>query len=162
MGSELGLRRKWTFRASGEQVVFVKRRNERTEHVLMKALIWALYLPEYPNLVVELSIEDRYRPDVVQLDHCGDPVFWGEAGHVSPKKVRSLAKRYWATHFSWGKWGVPLEQLKALACPELEGSERRAPFDLIVFPKASAERFIKDRGRLEISFADLDWVRIGA
>ncbi len=160
MGSELGLRRKWTFRAGGEQIVFVKRRNERTEHVVMKALIWAIYMPEYPNLVVELSIGDRYRPDVVKLDRYGDPVFWGEAGHVSPQKVRSLAKRYRATHFAWGKWDVPLEQLKALAGPELQGIKRRRPFDLITFPQDSAERFIKDRGRIEISLVDLDWFRI--
>jgi hypothetical protein len=162
MDSELELRRKWTFRAHGEQVVFVKRRNERSVHVLMKALLWALYLPRYPNLSVEISIGDRYRPDVVALDPRGDPLFWGEAGHVSPQKVRSLAKRYRSTHFAWGKWDVSLDQLEALTRPELEGINRQGPFDLITFPSDSAERFIGVRGRLQISFEDLDWVRIAA
>ena len=160
MGSELGLRRKWTFRAHGEQVVFVKRRNERTEHVIMKALLWALYLPSYPDLSVEIAIGDRYRPDVVKLDLRGHPVFWGEAGHVSPQKVRSLAKRYRATHFAWGKWNAPLFQLKAIVCPELERIQREGPFDLLSFPPNSAEQFIRDRGELDISFTDLDWVRL--
>jgi hypothetical protein len=160
MGSELGLRRKWTFRASGAQVVFVKRRNERTEHVIMKALLWALYLPQYPDLAVEIPIGDRYRPDVVQLDLQGIPVFWGEAGHVSPRKVRSLAKRYRSTHFAWGKWDVSLDTLTSLVCPELEGVKRQAPFDLIAFPRDSVERFIRHRRSLDVSLEDLDWVRI--
>lgn len=41
--SDLMLRRKWTLRAHGRQVVFVKKANESGEHVLMKALLWALH-----------------------------------------------------------------------------------------------------------------------
>ena len=160
MSSELGLRRKWTFRAHGEQVVFIKRHNERSEHVIMKALLWALYLPRYPSLTVEISIGDRYRPDVVALDAWGDPIFWGEAGRVSPQKVHSLARRYRTTHFAWGKWDVQLDQLEDLVQSELEGLSTRGPFDLISFPRNSAERFIDDRGRLSVSFKDLNWVRL--
>lgn len=162
MGSELGLRRKWTFRAHGEQVIFVKRRNERTEHVIMKALLWALYLPIYPKLSVEIAIGDRYRPDVVELDLRGGPLFWGEAGHVSPQKIRSLAKRYRATHFAWGKWNVPLDQLKTLVVPQLKGIRRQGHFDLISFPPNSVERFVKARGVLEVSFEDIEWIRVAA
>ena len=43
MTQDLFLRRKWTLRAHGQQVVFVKRANGRTAHVLMKAFLWALY-----------------------------------------------------------------------------------------------------------------------
>jgi hypothetical protein len=39
MSSDLFLRRKWTFRAYGRQVVFIKRSNERKAHVLMKAFL---------------------------------------------------------------------------------------------------------------------------
>ena len=126
----------------------------------MKALLWALYLPQYPGLAVEIPIGDRYRPDVVQLDLQGAPVFWGEAGRVSPRKVHSLAKRYRATHFAWGKWDVSLDTLTSLVSPELEGIKRQAPFDLIAFPRDSVERFIKDRRSLDVSLDDLDWVRI--
>ena len=41
--SDLLLRRKWTFKAHGKQVVFVKGAKEHSSHVLMKALLWALY-----------------------------------------------------------------------------------------------------------------------
>ncbi len=60
MTDELRLRRKWTFRAHGRQVVFVKEPVESTEHVVMKALLWALYLPDYPGLTVEVGIGDRF------------------------------------------------------------------------------------------------------
>jgi hypothetical protein len=53
--TDLVLRRKWTFKAHGKQVVFVRRPIESSEHVLMKALLWALYLPDYPSLSVEIA-----------------------------------------------------------------------------------------------------------
>ena len=92
MTRDLSLRRKWTLRAHGEQVVFVKRANERGEHV-MKGFLWAVYLPAYSDLVVEVPVHDRYKPDVVSLDPYGKPRFWGEAGHVSPDKIHSLVRR---------------------------------------------------------------------
>jgi len=36
---DLMLRRKWTLRAHGKQVVFIKYANERSEHVLMNAFL---------------------------------------------------------------------------------------------------------------------------
>jgi hypothetical protein len=153
------LRRKWTFRAHGKQVVFVKRSNERTTHVLMKALLWALYLPEYPDLLVEVSVGDRYKPDVVALDQLGQPLFWGEAGQVGVKKIRSLARRYRSTHFAVAKWDTSLELLLSTVTDALEGLDRGAPFDVINFPPESAERFINDRGYLDVTLDRLDWFR---
>ena len=98
------LRRKLTLRAHGEQVVFVKRKQERIEHVWMKAFLWALYLPEYPDLTVEVGIGDKYKPDVVEMDpRRGRPRFWGEAGHVGEDKIEALTSRYPATHFAIAK-----------------------------------------------------------
>ncbi len=58
MTEDLLLRRKWTLRAHGRQVVFVKKPVESSTHVVMKALLWALYLPQYPDLTVEIAIGD--------------------------------------------------------------------------------------------------------
>ncbi len=160
MTRELFLRRKWTMRAHGEQVVFVKRINERREHVLMKAFLWALYLPQYPDLTVETPISDRYKPDVVSLDPCGSPRFWGEAGQVGPGKIHSLVRRYPETHFALAKWDTRLapfiDAVQGILA-EFEGSE---PFDLLRFPADSAERFIDDRGNISVSQSDLEWVRL--
>jgi hypothetical protein len=149
--SELTLRRKWTLRAHGQQVVFVKRRYERTEHVVMKALLWALYLPAYPDLKVEVHVGDRYKPDVVSLDPWERPRFWGEAGRISPEKIETLVKRYRDTHFAIAKWDTPLTPFAEIIQNAMAGLNRTAPFDLIRIPPDAAERFIDERGEVHVS-----------
>lgn len=163
MTSELLLRRKWTLRAHGQQVVFVKRPIEHVHHVLMKAFLWALYLPAYPTIKVEVSIGDRYKPDVVARSPTapqGDPRFWGEAGQVSPEKIASLGRRYRQTHFALAKWGANLYTVEQVVTTALAGIARRAPFDLLCFPTDSADRFIDDRGNITLTHADLMWKRL--
>ncbi len=160
MTDELLLRRKWTLRAGDRRIVLVKRPRERDTHVLMKALLWALYLPEYPNLMVEVAVGDRYKPDVVALNRRGEPCFWGEAGQIGVDKIRSLARRYRCTHFAIAKWDARLEPLAAIVGEILTGLHRQAPFDLISFPPDSGERFIDEEGRIHITHADLSWVRL--
>lgn len=162
MKSELMLRRKWTLRAHGEQVVFVKKVNERAEHVLMKTFLWALYLPAYPDLVVEIHIGDRYKPDVVSLDDWGRPRFWGEAGHVGKAKMESLARRYRATHFAIAKWATGLDPWIEIVQEAVEGLGRTAPIDLLNIPPDSATRFIDGRGVIHLQHEDLEWIRIDA
>jgi len=53
--SELYLRRKLTVSAHGRSLVLVKHANEKLEHRLMMALLWALYLPHYPELRVDVG-----------------------------------------------------------------------------------------------------------
>jgi hypothetical protein len=90
--------------------VFVKRKQKRIEHVWMKALLWALYLPEYPDLSVEVRVGETYKPDVVTMDpRRGRARFWGEAGHVGPEKIDTLIGRYPGTHFAIGKWDRALD-----------------------------------------------------
>ena len=162
MTGDLFLRRKWTFRAHGKQVVFIKRSNERGTHVLMKAFLWALYLPTYPDLTVEIRVGDRYKPDVVALDEEGRPVFWAEAGQVGLEKIRSLLRRYRDTHFAVAKWETRLDPYVELVQDALEGLRRSAPVDLLCFPADSAERFIDEDGHVRVTLDDVEWVRIGA
>lgn len=162
MTSEFLLRRKWTLRAHGQQVVFIKKPIEHVHHVLMKAFLWALYLPQYPNLKVEVSIGDRYKPDVVALpaaSHSG-PLFWGEAGQVSPEKITSLGRRYRQTHFALAKWGANLYPVEHLVTAALTGIDRQAPFDILCFPKDSADRFIDERGNITLSRNDIVWTTL--
>jgi hypothetical protein len=159
MTSDLFLRRKWTLRAHGRQVVFVKRSNERAEHVLMKAFLWALYLPAYPNLAVEVRVGDRYKPDVVALGTDGRPIFWGEAGQVGLEKIHSLARRYRDTHFAIAKWDIRLDPYLVLVSDALNGLRRSAPLDLLCFPPDSAERFMDEWGYIHLTHDDLEWVR---
>lgn len=154
------LRRKWTLRAGDQRVVFVKKSGERAAHVIMKALLWALYLPTYPDLLIEVPIGDRYKPDVVSLDAYGQPVFWAEAGSVGAEKIRSLARRYPDTHFAIAKWDTRLDPFVELVRRAIDDLDRTAPFDLLRFDEDSAERFIGERGTIRISHDDLTWVRL--
>lgn len=159
--SDLELRRKLTLRAHGRQVVFVKRPIEHSRHVLMKAFIWALYLPDYPALGVEIDIGDRYKPDVVQLDISSKPQFWGEAGEVGREKIRALARRYRDTHFCIARWDERLAPLAEIVGAALRDVRRGAPFDLLRIPPDAAERFIEADGEIRIGHGDLpEWVRL--
>jgi hypothetical protein len=159
MTQDLKLRRKWTFRAHGRQMVFVKKSFESEIHVLTKAFLWALFLPDYPNISVEIRIGDRFKPDLVQLDHRFRPIFWAEAGRVSQRKTRSLIQRFRSTHLVFAKWNMNLEPLQKMIEKEIKSIRRSAPFDLISFPAGSEERFIGRNGVIDITFNDVYRVR---
>jgi hypothetical protein len=126
----------------------------------MKAFLWALYLPAYPDLTVEVPVGDRYKPDVVALDRDGRPRFWGEAGQVGTSKIRSLRRRYRDTHFAIAKWDADLDLVTTVVSNALAGMERGAPFDIISFPADSGERFVDDGGQITIRLDELAWTRV--
>jgi hypothetical protein len=90
----------YDFELAGRRVRLWQRRGESYGHVLMKALGFAMFVGEYPNLEVELSVGLRYKPDLVSLNEAsgGRPragarfLFWGECGMVSMRKVAWLLK----------------------------------------------------------------------
>jgi hypothetical protein len=153
--SDLHLRRKLTFYAHGRTLVLVKRSNEKIEHRLMMALLWALYLPRYPELRVDVPIGTRYRPDLVQLDRNGRPIFWGEAGEVGAEKLRLLCAHYRDTHLVFAKWAINPQPFVAMIEAALRGVRRSAPVELIVFD-AETPRFVDGTGRITIGFDDVD------
>jgi hypothetical protein len=157
---DLLIRRKLTLRAHGKQIVLIKKARESTTHVLMKAFLWALYLPYYPGLSVEIRIRNRFRPDVVALNEHGDPVFWGEAGYFSARKVHSLVRRCRLTHLAMAKWDTRLRPFITIVEDALDGVRRSGPVDLINFGPDSLERFIDPDGEIHISHRDIEWLRL--
>lgn len=135
------LRRKLTVRARGQTLVLVKRPEESGEHVVQKALLWALYLDRYPTLAVEqrLPFPSRYKPDLFALDARGDVTFWGECGVVGVEKMRALFRKHPATHFALSKWAARLGPHAALVEAALHGVRRAAAVELIGFPEHAAE-----------------------
>ena len=152
--TDLHLRRKLSFRAHGRTLVVVKRSNEKIEHRLMMALLWALYLPTYPELRIDVPIGARYRPDLVQLDAEGRPMFWGEAGEVGLEKLRLLCARYRDTHLVFAKWAINLQPFAGLLDSALTGVRRSAPAELIGFD-VDAARFVDATGQIAIGFEDV-------
>lgn len=158
-------RRKWMLHSGGQHIVVVKGVSERFSHPLMKALLWALYLPQYPNMSIEIRIGDRYKPDVIAFPpendlREGTPVFWGEAGQVGGQKVHKLVRRYRNTHFAIAKWSTPLEPHRRWVSDALKGVSRTAPFDLIRFHEGSAEQFIDEDGHVQLTHDDIEWIRL--
>jgi hypothetical protein len=160
MDSNLKLRQKWTFRAHGRQMIFIKKNMESPMHVWTKALTWALFLPEYPDLSVEPTMELRYKPDLVQLDARGHPVFWGEAGRISNRKIQWLVKRYRSTHIVLVKWHTRLTPLQNIIAKATAQISRTAPVDLIGLPLDSLESFIDTKGSIRIQFKDVNRMRM--
>lgn len=168
MTSELFLRRKLTLRSHGRQVILIKNRNESLEHILMKSLLWSIALNDYPDARIEVSVGDRYKPDVVSLypstagepGLIGTPRFWGEAGQVSEKKYRSLFRRFTHTHFAIGKWNARLDPHIGMIRNAVSGFRRFAPIDLFCFPDDSAERFIDAGGHIRVDLDELVWKRL--
>ena len=136
------LRRKLTVRAHGRSLVLVKRAEESGEHVVQKALLWARYLPAYPELRVEqrLPFPSRYKPDLYALDATGQSVrFWGECGVVSREKLRDLLRRHADAHFAFSRWGRGDDGFAALLDGALTGVRRRGPVELLRVPPEAAE-----------------------
>jgi hypothetical protein len=90
----------YDFELVGRRVRLWQRRGESYGHVLMKALGFAMFVGEHPNLLIELPVGLRYKPDLVALNeaeggrpHAGARFrFWGECGMVSMRKVAWLLK----------------------------------------------------------------------
>lgn len=153
--SELYLRRKLSFRAHGRTLVLVKHAQEKLEHRLMMALLWALYLPQYPELRIDVGVGSRYRPDLVQLNAAGEPVFWGEAGEVGLEKLRYLCSHYRGTHLVFAKWETNLQPVAVLIENALRGVSRKAPVELIGFT-ADAYDWVDPSGAIAIDFEQVE------
>ena len=126
---------------------------------MVKALLWALFLPDYPELSVEIPIGYRYKPDLVQIDDDGKPEFWGEAGKVGARKLRTLIRRFRSTHLVFGKWDMNLVPLQRMVQKEMPFTHRNAPVDLISLPPDSVQRFIGVDKTIQITFSDVQILR---
>jgi hypothetical protein len=158
MDSALLLGGKFTFRVGGRKQVFVKKPIEHLHHVVMKALLWALYLPAYDQIQVEVAIGHRYKPDLVALGFDA-PLFWAEAGRVGNQKLKRLIHRFPRTHFAFAVWGSSFKSITDRVQGQARGVHRLAPIDVIGFPEDAAVHFIDSRGTIRVHHKNLAWQR---
>ena len=149
---------KLTVRASGRKLVLAKRAGESERHVLLKALVFALYIQRFPDLIVERDIGRRYKPDVVALDPLGDPIFWAECGQTGRDKLAHLVRTLPDTHLVFAKQGVPLPPVIELIRAALASTPRRATIELLGF-RRDAARFIQPDGAIKVDIAQIEIVR---
>lgn len=90
--SEPAIPAKLTIRVGDRKVVLRKHAGESERHVLLKAIVFALYADQYPNLTIEYSAGLKYKPDLVAFDEAGRISFWAECGETSPTKIRWLIR----------------------------------------------------------------------
>ena len=86
-----------SFELAGRRVRLWKRPGESYEHVLMKALGFAMYADDFPGLEIESKVGLRYKPDLVARRGPEDFrrrqfLFWGECGQTTVRKVGWLVK----------------------------------------------------------------------
>jgi hypothetical protein len=80
------------FRLKNERVRVWQRTGESYEHILMKALGYAMFVGEFPNLEIETRVGLRYKPDLIAVDEKGDFALWGECGQNSIRKTHWILK----------------------------------------------------------------------
>ena len=148
--SDLSLKRKITVKAHGQQIVLIKKPVESIEHVLTKAFLWARYLPTYPALLVEVPVNNRYKPDLVALDENTSPILWAEAGKVRANKIRHLARQYRHCHLVIAKWTLDIQPYKAMYTRALKNISRPAPVELIGISSKTLPDMISLDGELNL------------
>lgn len=80
------------FLLAGRRRRLWQRPGESFEHVLMKALGYAMFVREYPHLEIEREVALRYKPDLVVQNGARDFEFWGECGANSIRKTHWILK----------------------------------------------------------------------
>mmetsp|Transcript_895 Transcript_895/g.1753 ORF Transcript_895/g.1753 Transcript_895/m.1753 type:complete len:222 (-) Transcript_895:1030-1695(-) len=133
--------------ANGVKKTLEKKRQETLQHVLTKAVIWKLFMDEYPNLEIEVDIKDRdYLPDVVDVSEGKEIAFWGEAGRMKVHKAVDLMQRYPDAHIVHIRWGMNITHISQ----PLEDHFCSLPLDVW--------RFIDDEtGVISVEKEDLEW-----
>ena len=99
------------FYLAGGRVRLWQRAGESYEHILMKALGYAMFVGEYPNLEIEVKIGLRYKPDLIAIGSAGNFEFWGECGANSIRKTHWILKHTRTEKLVLFKIGQNVEQL---------------------------------------------------
>ena len=80
------------FLLANKKIRLWQRLGESYQHILMKALGYAMFVGEYSNLEIETKIGLRYKPDLIACGENGNYRFWGECGQNSIRKTNWILK----------------------------------------------------------------------
>jgi uncharacterized protein YaeQ len=145
VGSAVNFAKTYHFRIADQRVTLHKKNGESYEHVLMKALGYAMFRPQFPNLEIEKQIGLRYKPDLIALNELGKAKFWGECGQVGLRKIAWIAKHSGTRQLALFKFNISADHFIAQVRDEVE-ARYRPPlrirlfnFDSIVMKEAGEE-----------------------
>ncbi len=100
---ERALPGKLMVRVGQRKLILAKGAGESERHVLLKALVFARYVDQYPDLLVERNLGQRYKPDLVALGPHQNARFWAESGVTARDKVRWLLKHVRGGHLVFAR-----------------------------------------------------------
>lgn len=128
------------FSLAGRRVRLWQRPGESYEHVLMKALGYAMFVETYPHLEIEVKIGLRYKPDLIARNENGEFEFWGECGANSIRKTVWILKHTRTEKFVLFKIGQNVAQLLEQLREEIPAKYRPdGRFSLINFREEIAD-----------------------
>lgn len=107
------------FQIAGRRLRLWQKVGESYEHVLMKALGYAMFVEQYPNLQIEIDLGLRYKPDLLAFDENGEINFWGECGQNSLRKTLWILKHTRTRKFVLFKIGFQVESFLRQARDEI-------------------------------------------
>ena len=99
------------FNLAGKRVRLWQRTGESYEHILMKALGYAMFVGEFPSLEIETKLGLRYTPDLIAFDAKNDYAFWGECGQNAIRKTHWILKHTRTEKMVLFKIGINAPQL---------------------------------------------------
>lgn len=99
------------FQLAGERVRLWQKPGESYEHVLMKALGYAMFVEDYPHLEIEKVVNLRYKPDLIVQNGERDFDFWGECGQNAIHKTHWILKHTRTEKLALFKIAINAEQL---------------------------------------------------
>lgn len=158
--------------ANGVTKTLEKKRMETLQHVLTKAMIWKLYMDDYPNLEIELDIGDPdYLPDVVgtttTASNRTEISFWGESGRMKVHKALDLMRRYPSAHIVHCRWGIEVDSYMNPFIEYLEEELQdedtswwKGRFSFASLPLEVWEFIDEDTGTINIERSDLEWKQL--
>ena len=142
------------FNLAGQKVRLWQRNGESYEHILMKALGYAMFIEKYPTLEIETKVGLRYKPDLVARNAAGDFLFWGEAGANSLRKTNWLLKHTRVEKLALFKIGQNVNQLIEQLRGEIPAKYR--PNDRVVLINFAADIVNLTAGK-QIEKVSKDW-----
>lgn len=160
--------------ANGVTKTLEKKRMETLQHVLTKAMIWKLFMNDYPNMEIELDIGDpNYLPDVVGTTtneatditwNTTEISFWGESGRMKVHKALDLMRRYPNAHIVHCRWSIDIESFMGpfieyleVELVEEDTSWWTGKFSFASLPLEVWEFIDEDTGTILIERKDLEW-----
>lgn len=158
--------------ANGVTKTLEKKRMETLQHVLTKAMIWKLFMDEYPDLEIEMDIGDPdYLPDVVgtrtTASNETEILFWGESGRMKAHKALDLMRRYPTAHIVHCRWSMSVDSVMGPFIEYLETELKNedtswwnGKFSFSSLPLEVWEFIDEDTGNILIERDDLEWKQL--